>query len=322
MTVIDLSLLRSLADRTRSLLGHDFEILEAKYQRGLKSLTPPKSPHRLVVLVKRVETMITQLETGASLPLDHISRVSVKELRDALSLLEEARDAPGFADVGATINSTQDYAHTLVMLSARWFLEAIGNGRVEFIPTEASPRPDLRVHTSDGASWWHAEVYVPRDLIHPQSGALTADRATKLVGAALKRKKLQLASDDSFLLIGGLGCCAHTVGVLRQAAQAQLANHHRPRLLAIGIYSRCVITEYGGSAANPIPVALHTGSRTELAPNAHYEGILRLAADAGSDGRVRGVALTHADDRSDAQTEHGFQPGSAGAKPASSRTRG
>lgn len=272
---IDLPLLRSLVERTRTLLGADFEVLYAKHTRG----GPLSRPHRLIVLVLRVQAMIQSWERHGSLALDDTASVTVMELSTALRLLEAAREIPAFARVGATVKTSDDYAHTLVMLSAVWFLEAVGNGRVEFVPTADSPMPDLRVRGHDGAPLY-VEVYVPRVLVHPPQGLVPPAEAADRVERALRRKKRQLRSVDSLLLIGGLGCSEETVEALKAAAEHELARRERSELVGVAIFAPFVVTEFSGAAdAPPAPRRLHNGSRTAFMPNPRYRGRIHLRTE-------------------------------------------
>jgi len=158
---------------------------------------------------------------------------------------------------------------------------AVGNGRVEFVPTTDSPRPDLRIRAHDGAPMY-VEAYVPRVLVHPPRGHVSPEQAAGRVERALKRKKSQLQSGDSLLLIGGLGCGAETIEALRLAAVHELSRRDRPGLVGIGIFAPLVVTEYGGTPDAPVSttVAQRLPERVRQEPSvpgAHSRGVKHAA---------------------------------------------
>jgi hypothetical protein len=135
--------------------------LYAKRERGAL-----ENPNRLIELVRRVEGMIETFQRGESeFTVDGDVSIALIELDRLLSHYENTQELLGFADVGATLVTTQDYAHTFVSLDAARFLDTLGNGRVEFVAKEDAATPDLRVCTQDGSWSWHVEVHVPRELV-------------------------------------------------------------------------------------------------------------------------------------------------------------
>jgi hypothetical protein len=278
---IDLTLLHSLIARARAILGPDFEVLYAKHTRAGRL----SKPHRLLVLVLRVESLIQAWEQEGSLELDGTAAVTLMELSTALRLLENARRLPAFGRVGATVRQSEDYAHTIVMLSAVWFLRALGNGEIDFVPTAGSPMPDLRIRTGDRTPLY-VEVYVPPALIHPPQGVVSPEKAADRVRYGLKRKKQQLRLADSVLLIGGLGCSDEALHALREACRHELARRERAQLLGVAILSCSVFTEFGGVREAPIPLRLHNGSKTAWVPNPHYRGHIRQRAEIPPDAPI------------------------------------
>jgi hypothetical protein len=109
-------------------------------------------------------------------------------------------------------------------------------------------------------------------------GSLTDDRARELVDSTLRAKKAQLRAGDSFLLLGGLGCCADTVAVLKGGAAATLAPNRRPRGAGVFIYSANVWTEEYRRDDGQAAARLRTGVRTATVENPGYRGPLRLSA--------------------------------------------
>ncbi len=287
MPQLSLAHLQSLVERARSVPGVDFETVSEKQQRG-----DLENPHRLVELVKRVQSMIEVFERGnAEIELDADARVALMELDRLLRHYDYAERIPGFADAGVFLTKTQDYAHTLVLLDNVWLIANIGNGTVEFVEDTESKTPDLRVCTKDRSSSWHVEVHVPRDLIHPVVGSLSADRARKLVDETLRKKKLQLRVGDSFLVMGGLGCCAETVKALEDGARTTLRSGRRPYLAGVIVYSAIVVTEEHMRPDGQIAARLHNGLRAAIVENPGYGGAVRLSSVLHPDAPLQPIDL-------------------------------
>jgi len=108
------------------------------------------------------------------------------------------------------------------------------------------------------------------------SAAEAADRVER----AIRRKKRQLQSGDSLLLIGGLGCSDETVDALKGAAEHELARRERSQLAGVAIFAPFVLTEFHGAADSlPVPLRLHNGSRTAFVPNRRYRGRTRVGTE-------------------------------------------
>jgi len=289
MPEVDAPFLRLLVERVRVCLGDNFERLYAKHERGLRSRVQPRNPHRLIVLVKRVEAIMAALERGEPDALNSdVVRVTLGELHAFLLPLEPVRNDPAFGGVEATLNTSEAYAHTMALLSAVKFLNAVGNLSVEFMPT---PGPDLRVLASDGSPL-HAEIKAPQRLIHPVPGSCSIEEAERLVGATLHEKRKQLRGGDSLLVIGGLGYCEETVQIVKQAAEQEMNAHDRPLLVGVAILSPLVIREdYRDVLDEPVRARLHLGLRTALAQNPHYQGRLRALELPSLGGSIQPVIL-------------------------------
>lgn len=288
MTQLSLAHLQSVVERARTVPGVQFETLTNKHERGELA-----NAHRLIELVDRVEAMIEILKRGDEwIPIDGDFSIAVMELDRLLRLYEYAETLPGFAEVGATLTSTEDYAHTLVMLEAARWIDMLGNGHVEFVPREPkAATPDLRVYTNDRSWWWHIEVHVPRELVQPPVGSLTVDRARYLVDETLRKKKEQLRTGDSFLLVGGLGCCAETVAALKTGAADVLTAGRRLQLAGVYVYSAIVWNEEYRRDDGQVAARLHNGTRTAVVENPGYAGPLRLSSILPLDAPLRRIDL-------------------------------
>ncbi|CAN5159475.1 hypothetical protein BH20ACT13_BH20ACT13_20290 [soil metagenome] len=201
---LDPAVLHALIDRTKALLGNDnYQRLRGKYERGARE------PHRLIVLIERTSAFLERLEREGSFEVEEAEfamlNVTLSELRTVVELLEEANTIPAFKRVEATINETKDYNHTLLLLAAREFLEAVGNGSVEYYSTTTSAMPDLRV--SGSGAPLYVEVYAPLALQHPEGGSISNETADAIIDRKRKdkRKRRQLEAGDALLLIGGAG---------------------------------------------------------------------------------------------------------------------
>lgn len=274
MAQLSVAHLQSLIDGAKKLPGLQFETLSRKHERGELA-----NPHRLIEVVRRLETMISVLKSGEKwVEIDGDFSVAATELDRLLTAFEYGQKLPGFDKAGLTFATMGEYAHSLVMLEAASYIDKL-NANVEFVePEHGSATPDIRVYTNDRSWSWHVEVHVPRDLIHPAVGSLTGDRARELVDNTLESKKAQLRAGDSFLLLGGLGCDAETVAVIQRGAAATLAPNRRPRVAGVFIYSANVWTEEYSRDDGQVAARLRTGVRTATVENPGYMGPLRLSA--------------------------------------------
>ncbi len=286
--VADLSLayLHSLLTRAKAAPGLEFETVYAKHEK-----CDLARPHRFIELVQRVESFAEEYEDsgGGWVKIDGDISIGLMELDRLLTYYENPEKLPpGFDDVGASLASTEDYAHTLVMLDAAWFMDACGNGHVECVPTQSGARtPDLRVLTDDRSFSWHVEVHVAGELVHPVVASLSVDRARYLVDETLRRKKEQLRASDSFLLMGGLGCSEEIVDALKEGAAEVLVEGRRERLAGVHIYSSVLWTEEYRRDDGRVAARLHNGSRTATVENPGYTGSVRLSSALPPDAPLR-----------------------------------
>lgn len=275
--------LQYLIDEGKSLLGPHFEPLRAKHLRGRL-----RDPHRLVVLILRAETMLSAWQREGRLTLDGTTTITVMELSNVVRLLTAARQVPEFAHVEATIRTSDDYHHALVLLQAKWFLEELGNGEVEYVPTATSPMPDLVLRGKPVPLY--VEVCVPRMLVRPPFGLVTSDAAVKTVTAVLNRKKKQLRGRESMLLLGGLHCNEASVNALRKSLAHDLPRRNRPQLVGVGIFATFIATEYRGDARTR--ARLHNASHTAFVLNPGYLGPINIASGIPPEAPLKPVTLT------------------------------
>jgi hypothetical protein len=278
--------LQSLVDGARAVPGLKFETLAQKQTRGALA-----NPHRVVELVERAERMIQTLKRGEQwVEVDGDFGVAAMELGRLLSRYEYAKSLPGFDEVGVAFATTQDYSHALTMLDAAWFLDAAGNAHIEFIPTQRGvATTDLRIYTSDRSWSWQVEIHVPSELVHPLVGTLTATRAREIVGETLRKKKAQLRTGDSFLMIGGLGCDDQTVAALKRGATDVLSVGRRSHVAGVLVYSMIVVKEDYRRPDGRVGARLHNGARADAVENPGYAGPVRLSSILPPDAPLRHV---------------------------------
>jgi len=248
--------------------GDHYATLEKRRQKGAKD------PHRLVELIARAEEMIGKLNAGG-FELTGEYAVTLSELDAMVPLIEEAATIPGFED--GRIATTANYLHTAVMLSARAFLLGIASAQAAtFVPRAGSPTPDMNV-IGDGGGQVEIEVYTPQRLCHPIIPTLTETDAEEIVAAAFRRKKEQLATGDSILLIGGFGCDGVSIDRLKAATENRLApGNRRPNLAAIAFYVIASWARFGGDPEAPEAEGVNAGAHTGLVLNSGYKGTLQL----------------------------------------------
>jgi hypothetical protein len=265
---IDPTKLRVLVGRAKALLGGHYEKLEARRKKGAKD------PHRLVVLIARAEEMTAELEQGRGFDLTGEYAVTLSELDAMVPLLEEAATIPGFQN--GHIAKTTDYVHTAVMLAARAFLLGIASAKsVTFVPRANSPTPDMHVVGDDAEV--NIEVYTPQRLCHPADPTLSEDEAAEIVAAAFRRKKGQLTTGDTIMLIGGFGCNTTSIDRLKSATEDRLApGNRRPHMAALALYVIASWTRFGGEPDALQVEGVSAGAHTGLVLNPGYEGDLQL----------------------------------------------
>jgi hypothetical protein len=260
--------LRRLIDRAKALLDGHYDTLEAKRARGAKD------PHRLVVLIERVDEMVEKLEREGGFELTGERAVTLSELDAVVPLLEEAAAIPGFED--AHLAQTKDYVHTAVMLSARAFLLGIASAEaVEFVARAGSPTPDMNVLGND--TELAIEVYAPQRLWHPEETTLSVDNARRIVNDAFGRKHRQLMTGNTIMLVGGFGCDAESIDRLKVATAERLApGDRRPTLAAVAFYVISSWTRFGGAPDDLHAEGVGAGCHTGLVLNPGYAGYVQL----------------------------------------------
>src|SRR5690349_10704373 len=102
--------LRALVENVRAILGPTFDELQASYERGLLSRTPPRRPHRLMQLVEGVKL------SAAALNENHrvLDVVSLVELEWTRRVLLRWKGDPEWPRIRAAFGSA--FEHTLLML--------------------------------------------------------------------------------------------------------------------------------------------------------------------------------------------------------------
>lgn len=94
-TVDDRSLdvvMRDLVDEGKALLGHRYEALASRYDRGERSMTPPRQRHRSVELVRWAEGVLSSRGS----PERVLDAAKLEELRTAVHLVTRWRAHPAF----------------------------------------------------------------------------------------------------------------------------------------------------------------------------------------------------------------------------------
>ena len=232
----------------RLLLGPTFDDLDKTDQKGLKSHTPPKRRHPLMVVVERLRTDIASFSTPS--PGVHIE--CLMELRALLDTLARWQNHPYWPQLIHGLKQQNEYLHTVITIAAATFLEDTGNN-IEFKETGPTRTPDLFlvVSLTERAA---AEVKAPEVLRTPRA-PLGYDRIEKLVRDCMKKAGTgstgQLSRQQpSMLFIGGFNTWPADRADFKRAAEEHLRNatardQHR-HVMLIGLVSFGAITEVVG----------------------------------------------------------------------------
>jgi hypothetical protein len=232
-TELDAGFLDSLSVRGKELLRDAYDELKESYDRGRKSKTPPRIPHRLMELLDAAEVAETTFRTGEPA----IDAVATVELHVTLAQLARWSDHPVWPSLLPSLKSPQDFPHLVVTLAAASFLTDAGNG-VELVPVAGQRSPDLRLHLGS-RNVVSTEVKAPLALQRPQE-PLDPTRATAIVRKALKSAgsgtRGQLSSNgDALLILGGFGLRDSDLDELEAAAAGVLRRHPEQRQHVLGI---------------------------------------------------------------------------------------
>jgi SEC-C motif len=235
--------LESLVAKVKALLGGSYDAMKTSYERGRKSKTPPKVPHRLVELLDAAETAAESFRSGQP-ALDPVATV---ELDVLVSQLERWSRHPLWPSLLPSLASPQDFPHLVLIFAAASFLSDVGNA-VELVAVGGERTPDLRLHLT-ARSVVGTELKSPLALQRPQA-PLDTETASAIVRKAMKRAgsgaKGQLRSkNDAVLVIGGFSLRDSDLDALEAAAR-ELLQHHRDKrthLLAIAVVSLGVLLD-------------------------------------------------------------------------------
>jgi hypothetical protein len=160
------------------------------------------------------------------------------------------------------------------MLAAKSFLEAVGNGAVEFVATATVARPDLRVYTPAGTDSFHVEICVPQVLITLPRRSQT-NAAPPSFGLRSSGRRYSCEANGTRCCSLVLGCDGSTIEALKVAAETELRKHIRPTQLGVAIFSRTVVSGVTGTRDDP-RLTVYAGANTRLAENPTYTGAFRM----------------------------------------------
>jgi hypothetical protein len=265
-------LLRRLAAEGRALLGESYEKLAASYERGKRSPTPPKAPHRLIEQIVAADEAAASFASAAPT----IDAALTSELDVAVSMFERWRNDPAWPSIEAALSNPTEYLHAVVMLVTAAYLADAGNG-VELVrpaATEGRRLPDLRIHV-DSRRTVSTEVKTPAALFRP-TDPLTLDGARRLV-----KEQISSAGTSSggqldpahpgLLVVGGFGLREPDLRVLQTAAREEFRRTGRSRKHIAGI----AFVTIGAAVDGRFP-SLTGIARTEIVLNPAFDGDITL----------------------------------------------
>lgn len=277
---LDADFLDALVERTKTLLGAKYDELAGRHQRGLRSPTPAKFPHRLMELTSAAELAAASFRAGRPA----VDPVATAELHGMVEQLERWKNHPSWPGFVAALKSPQDFPHVLITLAAASFLTDAGNGVELVVAPGKSRSPDLRLHLG-ARNAVSTEVKVPR-LLHRPPVALDERQANEIVrdafGKAGSGATGQLAPGaDGLLVVGGFSLRSADLNALEAAAR-RLFTHYleeRKHVMGIAFVSLVALVESRPSGIGQTLPTLSGALDARIVKNENYAGPNRISEE-------------------------------------------
>jgi hypothetical protein len=231
----------ALASEGRELLGDNYAILIKADKRGQSSPTPPHSRHRLIELIDWAERSAVQLEQQGQVEKVSLDGNLLAELSTTISLLQRWRNHPAWSNLAATLASSTEGQHTVMLLGLASYLADNGNGVGIVIGSARGRIPDIWIEPTL-LERLEVEVKTPQALRGPRAQPLTIDEAIKIVESQLDKaastKRGQLNTDHSGIVaIGGYHLGTGSLETLEKACKKVLArqSHRKKHVAALAV---------------------------------------------------------------------------------------
>jgi hypothetical protein len=286
--------LQATVDLVESLLGETLRAIEASYERGLASATPPSRPHRLGRMMHLTRQSIAALTAGKS----QLELWAVAELETLLDTAQRWSTDPLWPGIVASIRSAENYLHAVTLLTVASYLRDAGNP-VGLRPEREQVRTaDLWI-LMDSEQHFSVEVKTPVALEDP-STLLTHEGALRIIRKSLSRARTgpggQLSEESpALLLIGGFHLDPQQdMATLEHAATEVLRRwgKEKPHLAGIVLSSFVLLLHnafvdpegrVGGGAESSFEMTL----QVEIVRNPHYTGSFGLDTTPRGDRMMR-----------------------------------
>jgi hypothetical protein len=234
---LDEDICRQVLTEVENLIPELLDRIRPTYERALASPTPPRTTHRLLRLMDRVEASAESLRDDDVSRLDHLA---LHELRAAVQLLKRWQKDPAWPDLVASMKEPTNYEHTMVTLAMASMLTDTGNGVGLQRPTRGRQQRSADLKVVLGAiGQFDIEVKAPA-LLQDPTGPISARQGKKLVhklldSAAGGRRRQVGSVHPGMLAIGGFNLREGDLDVLERAANGAFASTRASRAQIAGI---------------------------------------------------------------------------------------
>jgi len=266
----------------RRLLGTVIEQTAAEDKKAKARESKWFERHRLHVLVEAAQESLRRLPEEIRDPW------LVAELSALLDVIRTWRNDPLWTKIEPSLVNPTEFSHVIATLLVAEHWKGSGH-RVELVPTDSRPTPDLKVQAIGGKQeWLQVECYQPKLLAGRPVRIYLAD-AFKILKEAMKKAKFQLGSE----IPGILALCTYNqpvsnLEVVSRAALARLAQTSRAALSGIMLFSQNNLATRSPTDINFSPIVM-----VEFIQNPAYFGSIEMNRQpTGETTRSGGTPLT------------------------------
>jgi hypothetical protein len=283
---LDEGVCRQVLTEVENLIPELLGRIRPTYERALASPTPPRTTHRLLRLMDRVEASAQSLRDDDVPQVDHLA---LHELRAAVQLLKRWQKDPAWPDLVASMKEPTSYEHTMVTLAVASMLTDTGNGVGLQLPKRGRQQRSADLKVVLGAiGQFGIEVKAPA-LLQDPTEPISARQGKKLVhklldSAAGGRRRRQVGSvHPGMLAIGGFNLRESDLDVLERAANGAFASTRASRgqiagitVVGFGLYVEAFDQGPSGILV-PSPCERAQGAiRTRLVQNPRDTGLVSI----------------------------------------------
>jgi hypothetical protein len=236
--LLDEALCRRALTDVESLVPELLGRIRPTYERALASPTPPRTTHRLLRLMDRVEAVAQSLRDD---DVPQVDGPALAELRGAVQLLRRWQRDPAWPTLVAFMKEPTSYEHAIVTLAVASILTDAGNGVGLQQLDRGRQRRSADLGISVGAiDQVGIEVKAPA-LLQDPAEPISARQAKKLVHKLLDKaaggRSRQVGSAyPGLLAIGGFNLREGDLDMLERASNGAFASTRTRRTKIAGIF--------------------------------------------------------------------------------------